>query len=311
MTRIVVGICTYNRKARLAPLVRALREQVCDQPFELLFVNNNSTDGSAEELDRLAAEPGVPLRHVIETAQGIVPARNRTLHECMDADYLLVMDDDELPMPGWVQAAVDTLRSTEVGAVGGRVRVRFEDPPRPRWLTDDLLGFLAELDHGPEAFDIESEDTPVWTSNVAYRMSVFRSHHGLRYDSRFNREGKGIGGGEDVMMFRNFLELGIPMRYNPAMLVDHHVEPWRLHRRYFLALHRKAGFRHAFHDEREFGRRTFGVPGFVFGQALRLSGIALASWLGGERGWVRKAMNATHALGMIEGYRARSAKARA
>ncbi|PWB59970.1 MAG: glycosyltransferase [Nitrosomonadales bacterium] len=303
MPTLTVAICTYNRSGRLPGLVSALRSQVCDSPFDILFVDNNSTDDTAAVLDRLAQESGAPLRHVLELEQGITHARNRAIEEALGYDYMIVMDDDELPMPGFIQAAVSALRDESAECAGGRVCVRFDPAPRPAWLEDNLLGFLAEVDYGAAAQWVEDNTMPIWTCNVAYRTALFKN--GLRFDQRYNRKGKGIGGGEDVMMFQALLDRKTKMRYRPDMVVEHFVEPWRLKRSYFLKVHYVSGFKTGFHEFSRYPREVFGVPLFLFPQLLRHTFKTLKIYVSGQPGALRQAMNMTHAAGLIAGCFAR------
>lgn len=304
---ISFAFCTYNRADRLDALVAAMRAQQADVPFEILVVNNNSSDDTLAVLEKLAAQPGAPLRYVTESTQGIVPARNRALAEAMDSDILIFMDDDELPHPGLVAAAHHAIAVEGAQCAGGRVEVSFAPGQRPHWLEDDLLGFLAEVNHGPDAFWIKDDTTPVWTANVAYDMRIFRDDPTLRFDKRYDRIGNVIGGGSDAIMFRTMLERKFRLRYRPDMVVDHFVETWRLKRSYFLKLHYLAGIRTARHDERAFARTLFGVPVFAFVNLVKLTGRLAANALRGGKGYVRKAMNVTNAVGMIVGYHRRYA----
>ncbi len=301
--KLTVAICTYNRGERLPALIANLRAQSSKIPFGLLFVNNNSTDGTEAILDKLAAEPGAPLRHVLETRQGISYARNRAIEETLaaGADYMLVMDDDELPRAGWVEHAVRALVDTGADCVGGRVRVDFNDTPRPLWLGDDLLGFLAEVDYGDEAFWILDKSTPVWTANVAYNMRLFRENEELRFDYRYNREGDGVGGGEDVIMFETLLDRGCRVRYEPAMVVDHGVEAWRLHRRYFLKLHYVSGLRQGRWELPDYSPSLCGIAPFMLVNTCRHALKALRQFALREPTRIRQAMNFTHSLGILHG----------
>ena len=296
---VTVAVCTYNRAAMLPRLIDALRRQECVLPMRILMVNNNSTDDTAGVLDRLAAAPGTHLDVVLEREQGIVPARNRAVEESLASEYLFFLDDDELPLPGWVQAGITALQEQSAECVGGRVRVRFEGIGRPRWLGDDLLGFLAEVDHGNRAFWIQDESTPVWTANVAYRTSLFKN--GLRFDGRYSRVGKGVGGGEDVMMFRELLSQRKRILYVPEMAVEHFVEGWRLKRSYFLHAHFASGLRYGIHEMGPHPRALSGIPLFLFGSAARLGLRAAGKWLTRDPGRIRHAMNFTHACGVIVG----------
>lgn len=299
MNKVSVVFCTYNRADYLPDLIRALRSQICRLPFEIVIVNNNSTDQTVEVVEALAREEGVPVRLIHEPRQGIVHARNRAIEETFDSEYMVVMDDDELPRPGFIETAVDALDVEGADCVGGRVRVDFKHLGRPSWLGDELLGFLAEVDYGDEPFWINDKSTPVWTANVAYRTVLFRD--GLRYDLRYNRAGKAVGGGSDLVMFETLVERRARIRYRPDMVVDHYVEKWRLRRGYFLKLHYVAGRKKGLWRDEDYRRTIYGVPPFMISQAARHFGKTLAMGLTGKPGLLRQTMNFTYAMGMIRG----------
>lgn len=301
MPTLTVAFCTYNRADRLPALVGALRKQACPIAFEILAVNNNSKDTTLQVLAQLAQLPGAPLRYVTETEQGIVPARNRALHECMQRDYFVFLDDDEMPLPGFLGTAYHALHDEKARCVGGRIQVDFSPHGRPSWLGDDLLGFLAAVDYGTQAFWIKDSSTPVWTANVGYDMRVFRDNPHLRFDLKYNRAGTVMGGGEDVVMFKRLLEMAIPMRYRPDMQVAHFVEPWRLQWRYFIRLHYSAGLRKGRLELPNYPRAYRNIPPFMVVQALRQTFKALARYVLRRPDALRQAMNASHAYGLIAG----------
>lgn len=303
--KLTFAFCTYNRADRLVKLVTAMRLQDCPVSFEILAVNNNSKDNTLAILENLAAQPGAPLRFVTETAQGIVPARNRAIEETLDSDILVFMDDDELPQDGLLNAAHDAIVKEGAQCAGGRVEVDFAPHGRPAWLEDDLLGFLAEVNHDDMPFWITEDSTPIWTANIAYDMRLFRNNPSLRFDKRYNRKGTNVGGGEDAIMFRTLLSHGTKIRYRPDMRVWHFVEPWRLTRAYFLKLHHSAGVRHGYFSKQEYVHKLLGIPPFMLVQALAHSAKTLAMYLGLRPHALRQAMNAAHAWGMIRGTRQR------
>lgn len=303
--KVTHAFCTFNRADRLDALVAALRAQECSVPFEILAVDNNSTDDTATVLGRLAKLPGPPLRVVTEPVQGIVAARNRAVAESLDSDIMLFIDDDELPMPGTLAAAVDAIANEGAACAGGRVEVDFASNTRPAWLGDEMLGFLAAIDYGRRPFWIEDSSTPVWTANIAYDVRLFRDDPGLRFDKRYDRQGNALGGGEDAMMFRALLQRKARIRYRPDMAVAHAVESWRLKRSYFLRLHYQAGLRYGRYQLPSYPRSILGVPPFLASQFLRHIARALVMQFAGRPGALRQGMNATHALGTLIGYRSR------
>lgn len=301
MKKVIVAICSYNRGNRLPALIRALRNQQSSIPFELLVVENNCTDNTHEILLGLQSESGAVLRIANEPNQGISYARNRAIKESLDSDYMLVLDDDELPCDNLIQAAIETFESTNAICVGGKVIVDFSELKRPEWLEDNLLGFLAQVDYGDELFQITTTSTPVWTANIAYDMRIFRDNPDLRFDLRYNRAGKGVGGGEDVMMFEELLNRKLPIYYQPKMAVLHSVDVWKLKRRYFISLHFVSGKRYGQYEMGDFKPTIFGIPPFMFTHFVRHALLAASMLIKGKSGRVRQAMNASHSLGSIFG----------
>lgn len=301
MTAVSIAICTYNRADRLSALVAALRAQECDLPFEILFIDNNSTDGTAARLASLAQEPGANIRIVFEPRQGIVFARNRAIEECLNSQYLFFMDDDELPMPGWLTAGLDALQQDKADCTGGRIRVNFAPYTRPPWLGDELLGFLAEVDHSDAPFWVTESSSSIWTANVAYRMGIFIEDPSLRFDPRYNREGDGVGGGEDAILFQELLRRKARIRYRPDMVVEHFVEPWRLKRGYFLRLHYRAGMRFGQYQKSGDSKSIAGVPLYLVRQAASQSLGVISLLLRNKSNILRNTMNIAYTLGQMRG----------
>lgn len=305
MPLLTFAFCTYNRAARLENLVAAMRAQICPIPFEILAINNNSSDSTAETLTSLQQLPGATLRWVNEATQGIVPARNRAIEESLESDILVFIDDDELPLPGLLQAASHAILEEGADCVGGPIRVDF-DTKRPKWLDRELAGFLGEIDHGPAAFWIKDDSTPVWSGNIAYRMHALRTHPELRFDTRYNRVGDGVGGGEDAVMFRAFVKASYRIRYRPDMAIIHLVDDWKIKRRYFWKLHYRAGLLQGQFRLPDYQKTVFGIPPFLISQFFRHCVKTSRQMLPGNFGFVRQAMNVSNSLGLIVGYRRRT-----
>lgn len=304
---LTVAICTYNRADNLPGVIRQLRALSCDIPVEILVVNNNSNDGTEQVLRQLAAESGMPLRYVLETQQGIPFARNRAIEESLGSTYLVFIDDDESPGETFLQSAYEELKSG-ADVVGGKIEIRFEGE-RPGWLGNDLLPFLGRVDHCDNPMDVNSNATPLWSGNIGYRMSLFRSRPEFRFDSRYNRAGSGVGGGSDGIMFRQFLEMPeLKLRYNPKMEIQHHVDPWKLTRSYFLKLQYTAGYKKGRFQPHSDARLFLRSPRYLYRRFISQFAHTLAHYLVGNKSALRQAMSAAHTLGMIRGYRMRQAE---
>ncbi|MBS3963222.1 MAG: glycosyltransferase family 2 protein [Methylomonas sp.] len=303
---ITFAFCTFNRANRLEKLVSAIRHQIHPWPFEILAINNNSQDNTLDVLAALSKLPGAPLRFVTETKQGIVAARNRAIEESIGSDILIFIDDDEVPLPGLIAGACDAILNDGADCVGGRVRVDFSQYKRPAWLGDDLLGFLAEVDYGDYPFWITTSKTPVWTANIAYDMTIFRHDPSLRFDKRYDRKGKSVGGGEDLAMFNLLLKEQFKIRYSPNMIVLHSVEDWKLSRRYFIKLHFKSGEVFGRNEMPRYSNTLLGYPRFLISQLLKHFAKALIITFKNNPGKIRQYMNVAHALGCLAGYKSKN-----
>lgn len=295
--KITIAVCSYNAAHYLPELLEKLITQDCPIPFEVLIIDNNSTDNTRSLVIDFAASSRIPVRYFHEPEQGIVFARNRAIAESLTSRYMAFIDADELPEKNWLQAAVKSLRDESVDCVGGRINVSL--PYRPRWLSDDLLPFYGEVNYSPHAFKIIDDSTPVWTGNIAYNMRIFQ--HGLRFDSRYNRKGEGIGGGEDANMFQQLLRQRCYLVYEPDMAILHLIPEEKTNRRYFLKLHYLGGKKACLYEMNPEGKKIFGIPGFMYLQLFTKLYQVFHLYLKQPHNYMREAMNLAYQLGMMAG----------
>src|SRR3954466_10143738 len=106
---VSVAICTWNRAENLDQTLAGLRglHVPADVEWELLVVNNNSTDATEEVIARHTAQ--LPLRRLFERKQGLSNARNCAAAAAR-GDLLLWTDDDVLVDPDWLAVYVDSAR---------------------------------------------------------------------------------------------------------------------------------------------------------------------------------------------------------
>ena len=115
---LAILLVFYNQAHLSLLCLRALIENA-DAPFELIIVDNASSDRTGELLDR------VENRKLIRNSEnrGFVKAVNQGA-ELAEADYLLLLNNDAFIEPGALGAALARLRNEDrVGAVGGRVHL--------------------------------------------------------------------------------------------------------------------------------------------------------------------------------------------
>ena len=77
--KFTVAICTWNRSQLLAQTLHHLTQIECDEPWEVVLVDNNSSDETPEVADSYKCE--LDLRYVKEEKQGHSHARNKAIME--------------------------------------------------------------------------------------------------------------------------------------------------------------------------------------------------------------------------------------
>jgi glycosyltransferase involved in cell wall biosynthesis len=130
LTLISVIVPVFNEERLLPEAIASIRRQD-DARVEIVVVDDGSTDGTPELLERLRREPGAPLRIVRQDNAGPGAARNAGAHAA-HGEILAFLDADDLWSAGWLRT-VRTLLAADPGAlvVGHTSVVRGADPWRP------------------------------------------------------------------------------------------------------------------------------------------------------------------------------------
>ncbi len=228
-----VIVCTYNRRQMLdCALERILRSKMpLSVPWELLVVDNNSSDGTCEIVEKHASLHPGRIRYVHEARQGKSFALNSAVRESR-GKVLAFTDDDVLVEEGWLWNLTACLHSAEWAGTGGRI-IPTWDQPIPRWLsTSNVLirGALVALDLGSEP--VAMAQAPIG-ANMAYRREVFEKHGLFRTD--LGRTGSSLMACEDTEFGQRLLHRGEKLRYEPSAVVYHPVPQNRVNKKYFLA----------------------------------------------------------------------------
>lgn len=101
-----VFIPAYNEAARIGACLEGLQNQEV-KPDEVIVVNNNSTDNTAEIAGKFDG-----VRVVLETHQGITPARDRGLNEAK-YDIIIRTDADSVAPPNWIKTIKEIFEAPE------------------------------------------------------------------------------------------------------------------------------------------------------------------------------------------------------
>lgn len=230
---VTVIICTYNRANCLPAALESVVASALSVPlgWELLVIDNNSSDNTREVVGQFRNKYLTRLRYVFEPQQGLAHARNTGVQEAR-GDIVVFTDDDVVVQPSWLQNVAAGLLDSSAAGVGGRVLPRW-GCAIPKWLTIEqkspLLGTLAMFDKGPNA---ERLTEPPFGANMAFRKGMFNKHGLFRTD--LGRCGDHLLSGEDTEFGWRLLNVGECLRYEPSAVVYHPIDEERLNKDYFL-----------------------------------------------------------------------------
>jgi glycosyltransferase involved in cell wall biosynthesis len=308
-----VIVCTYNRAANLPGCLGHLAAQqgVENLAWEVLVVDNNSTDATREVVADLAHRLPIVVRYAHEAQQGLNYARNTGVRESTGR-YFAYVDDDISVSPRWLASIVANFRRNDADAVGGRIHL---DPgiALPKWIRrdTDMLGFLGYQDLGEEPLELDGVRRYPFGGNMSFdrrvvaRIGYFNPLLGRKGAGR--KRGELFKGAETDYFHRLAAAGGARIFYEPDAIVYHRVLPFQLRKGYFRTIHFNAGYQRALHDDTAYPREIAGVPAFMFPQLVRSAGRYLAQVLSRGPDWAfRQQMNVLHLLGTMQGrHRAR------
>jgi glycosyltransferase involved in cell wall biosynthesis len=226
-------------------------------PFELLVVDNNSTDNTPEVVDRFAHVDG-RVRYIFEPRQGSSYGRNAGIREAR-APLIAFTDDDVRAQPDWVEAIVRAFREhPEADVVGGRVLPIWPAAPPP-WLTRDHWMPLALVDYG-EAPAAITTDHPLCLvgANLSFRRPVFDVVGDFAPDFQLGEHGI-LGSVEDHEIQMRVLGTGRTVLYDPRITVRAKIQSNRLDRAYHRRWHTGHGYFYALLRSAEMERTRRGT----------------------------------------------------
>jgi len=229
----VVCIPTFRRPEWLARTLTSLAEQVTDFSFAIVVVDNDAANPAGARYAReFLATAGLPFLVVTEKQQGNCYAINRAFGEAMaafpEADFLLMIDDDEMALPGWLAAIVGTARREGADIVGGPVVRQFEVPVSDA-VTQHLL--FGSIEGSTRAIDQIHG-----SGNCLIRRRVFAGLASPLFDVRFNF----LGGG-DMEFFTRCRKAGFKTWWCAEAVVREFVAEERVSARFLMTRSLRTG----------------------------------------------------------------------
>jgi len=193
---IAVCVITYQRPEGLRCLLEGLAGLTFGKigsPDLRIVVVDNDAAGSARALcEKMALSFPWPLTYRVEPRRGIPFARNASVDAAGDADFLVFVDDDEVPEPDWMEELLHVQRATGADVVAGPALPYF-DGAVPDWVVTSKFFERARFATGTAV-----APAFVATNNVLVRRGVLEevAQGGQVFDERY-----AMSGGSDTHLY--------------------------------------------------------------------------------------------------------------
>jgi glucosyl-dolichyl phosphate glucuronosyltransferase len=244
---ISVIIPTRNRGLLLSQTLESVSQQTFPkEEYEVIVVDNGSTDNTVEVIELFRRRPGFNLRAVREDRAGLMFARHAGAVAAA-SEILLYTDDDVVADPNWVERIYACFADQDTMAAGGRVKPRF-DAPVPSWLyqfgDEENCGPLSLIKLEPGISTIESPQY-LYGCNLAIRKAILFQVGGFNPDGFPNHLLKYRGDGECGLLDKLYRR-AFKIRYDSEAVVYHIIPESRLRKEYFLNRAQREGFSKAY-----------------------------------------------------------------
>jgi glycosyltransferase involved in cell wall biosynthesis len=207
---VTVIIPTFNRRKLLAGAVEALFHQTYPvDRFELIVVDNGSTDGTAEWAAALS--PPFRFRFLLNETPFRVPGQSRNIGLAhAEGEIVAYTDSDCVPCPEWLAEGVAALMADlKIGLAQGMTVPADEEKPVV-YRTISVLSHKAYFE----------------TCNIFYRTEALRKVGGIHRD--FIERYPPPYFGEDTDLGYRVLEAGYRQVFVPAAQVNHRIHKHKL-----------------------------------------------------------------------------------
>lgn len=218
---VSVILSTYNRAAFLPDALRALAAQDCEARFEVIVIDNASTDETPAVVEEWCRKD-LKFRTAREPRLGLSWGKNAGIRLAR-APLLLFTDDDMLADPHWIQSYREFFCRQKDGmtlAGGPYIPIPHDLGKWPSWFDEPALADVALLHYRRERVLHKMEW--VWGGNMAVPAQLFDQLG--PWDVTVGRKGDERGTFEDTEFQDRVRSAGGTVWFCPDAVVQHRVQ---------------------------------------------------------------------------------------
>lgn len=141
---IVVTVPTFKRPDWLLRTLDSLKAQETGRKFAVIVIENEAEERAGAEAAAPLIEAGdVPGMVIVAHERGNCSAYNAGWMSAFvhfpNFSHIIVIDDDEIATPRWIENITNAADSLEADIVGGPQIQVFEDPAHEKWATHPVF----------------------------------------------------------------------------------------------------------------------------------------------------------------------------
>jgi glycosyltransferase involved in cell wall biosynthesis len=233
MNGVSVIMCCYNSAERIEETLDFLYAQKIkgDFPWEIIIVNNASTDNTKELVTRIQQTHRDPYRLCLvdELSPGLSSARKKGVAEST-YDLLIFCDDDNHFDDNYVDEAFRLMsQKPEVGIAGGWAKPKLPFYPG-KWIEGNYTALAIDEKPGESRYV-----DWVFGAGMVFRKQIFEEfkREGLSL-MLSGRKGARQTSGDDAEMCYLARFIGYKVYYSASLILHHKISPHRLTRWSFV-----------------------------------------------------------------------------
>ena len=233
--KISIIICTYNRELYLPKCLEHLKNQTeAPSNFEIILVNNNSTDNTENICENFVQEnPQLSVIYIKENNPGLSFARNKGI-EIASGDILCFIDDDGFAIQEYVTIVkrfAEDPQYKDIISFGGKVIPCYNKGMEPKWLSKYIDGLVSKVDLGDQVM-LFTKKYPAGC-NMVFRKEFFDNYGGFNVELHTR--------GDDKFVFDKLKKAGLKTLYLPKLKVEHFIDDYRLEKGFIIRLSKIIG----------------------------------------------------------------------
>lgn len=198
---MTVCICTRRRREGLRRLLESIEniEIPSEIVIKILIVENDSDPTLKDFIKEWSEKSRFEVTYCLESNPGIVYARNRSVAEAGNCDFICFTDDDQIVANDWMKELIKCQAEFNADGVAG-----------PTWpIFDKEVHSCIRKFYQPDTYPYGTQVESAFTGNLLIRKRVLDLLEGP-FDPRLN-----LSGGEDSFLTKQITDSGGSLRFNP------------------------------------------------------------------------------------------------